>query len=348
MGKRQHLEKILKNFKNERLDEILNLNNEDVSKFVNNNKESVIAIAPLTEDEWKSYRVEISYFIKAQKNINYIKEENNDIYTQLSECNNQDEIINYLNNINGLPFKTSNNIARYTIKIIKDINASTQSSIDEPDGATEPPPKETLTLAKLEQLIKNIQNLFDQLIDSDDRKINEILTEKFSDKYILSPEVIDEFINEVIRKYPEHKISLKKEIDKIAIINKEHTDKINTLETELDDYKRRVLSIENDNKTLKKHLEDAHAKLQKYDSASLKKAEDDLFSFNINDLSCFINNSTTDIQVNIRKALMIKACEYVDALNLLKTKNILTTEQNLPSEIIQIILLELFHEKNLL
>lgn len=359
MGKRPYIEDIIIKLKNDKFDEISNLEDDKVTAFVNDNKDFIIGISSQAENEWDSCSESIGYFIKALKTIETLKTNNITVHDKLYTCKNKDEVMKSLEPVEDLPFGNVHNVAKYIIKIIKMHNKtanpkkeqknqdkSTNDKLKKTNEKTNP--KKTLSLTELESLIKNTQNLFNQLLDFDERKINEILTEKFCDEYILCPELIDEFIKEVVRKHPESNPSSKKMIEKIALINKEHTDKINAIERELDDCKKKLFSLENDNKTLKTHLEDASAKLQKYDSESLKKAQDDLFSFNLNDLSCFINNSTTDIQVNIRKALMIKACEYVDALNLLKTKNILTTEQNLPSEIIQIILLELFHEKNLL
>lgn len=372
MGKRPYLDETLTKLKNNMLAKILTLNNNEVTEFVKNNKDKIIAMEILNETQWKSCYQDIIFFIKALIIQNNIKVNHKEIYNTLFNCKNKNDVMSLIKSNNNLRLDIPHNVAKYLIKIIKDekkVDDSAQISLENPslengisngsnptntlafnnpNGNGESTTNETLTLANLKLLVENDQALLKKLLTSDDAKIHGILVSAFYDEYGISYELIDEFIKEVVRKHPEDEISSKKEIEKISLINKEHTDKINALEIELDDCKDKLFSLEDANNQLKIQLETALSQLQKYKSSSLKDEVNDLFSFNINDLSCFINNSTTDIQVNIRKSLMIKACEYVDAFNLLKTKNILTTEQSLPSEIIQIILLELFHEKNLL
>lgn len=360
MGKRPYLNETLNKLKQDKFNEILALEKNEVNKFITVNANYIKAITNLTEAQWSSCREDITYFIKALKNIDTLKVSNPTVYNKLCECKTKNEVMNLLESVSDLPFGNAHNIARYIIKIVKDekseaesilppeTNNTENSSDGDPDESVENTTNETLTLDKLKLLVESDQALFEKLLTFTDSEIHGRLTSEFYNEYGISAALIDKYIKEVIRKYPQPEMSSKKEIGEIFLIKKELAEQIIFLENELANYKDKLFSLENDNEKLKIRLEDALAKLQKYNSASLTKAEDSLFSFNLNDLSCFINNSTTDIQVNIRKALMIKACEYVDALNLLKTKNILTTEQNLPSEIIQIILLELFHEKNLL
>lgn len=207
--------------------------------------------------------------------------------------------------------------------------------------------KPDLTLTELKSLIKSGTPKFNELSQLNDANIHEQLTAQFNTQYNITADLIDKYITTVLRNSKKTNIEVKKTIDEIALINQEAADKIIDLKEKLKIATDENLSLQQELENLKNEYNQVIRLSAKYKPKEEKTKDNDIIHFTANDLSHLINNSITNYHVDVKAVLMQKACEYVDALNLIKTKNVISTSQDLYSEIIQVILINLFKENGL-
>lgn len=340
MNKNPNVNTILRYLKNEKLNDIFNANMDNIQPFINDIKNDVISALSMSEENWNACREHISAYIKAIKTIDFLYKKNTDIYNQLFNCTNKQDVMNLLVNISS-PYNNSHKICKYIIKEIKskkkDKNSDTVTTNIEStsinfnnhkDINQNTVTKKNLKLDELKKLICKDKVLSKQLLDATDEEIHSIISLKFQDKYILSNDLIDEYIKTYCDSTSIETSDII-EINKIALINEEYSNKINALIEELDEIKNENLNLSKENDLLNSQLEviqnaleKAKNQIEEYKSKNDNKQLRNVLSVNENDLITVLNNTSDYSTIKIRNSRLDQAFEIVNKFSLIKIEDV--------------------------
>ena len=92
MSKNPYLDSVIKYLKDKKFSEIINLKPNEINKFIRENKSDIISSLNLSEDNFNSCRSYISICLKAIITINFLSNEEVNIYNKLLQCKSTKEV----------------------------------------------------------------------------------------------------------------------------------------------------------------------------------------------------------------------------------------------------------------
>ena len=239
-------------------------------------------------------------------------------------------------NESKIPNKKTNNISNK--------NDESNSNNDSSNNDIHKP--KSLTADELAKKIENDKKLSNNFSDMTDEEIVNAIKEKFNDTYIISDDVIDEYISSRDKASP-ITISDSKLIKKLAILEKSSAEKIKTLTSENNELITKLSTLTNESYALASQLDDANKELEKYKTKIPNKSTEHIFSVELKELNKLLNGNSDESQITIKNELLNRASKYADKHGLIQTEYIISQNKDLKSEIVQLILLGFLHEKSL-
>lgn len=92
MSTNPYLNSVIKYLKNNKFSEIINLKSNEINKFIRENKSDIISSLNLSEDNFNSCKSYISICLKAIIIINFLSNEEVNIYNKLLNCKSTKEV----------------------------------------------------------------------------------------------------------------------------------------------------------------------------------------------------------------------------------------------------------------
>lgn len=386
MSKNPNTQKIKSYLRENHLNTILSSDISNVSNLKKNLKNYAIEHLNITEDIWKSNSEHISSYIKALLTIDYLKVNKQDIYNNLFNCKNKDEVITLISGNIPEGFSNGKGICKHIISEIKylkkisdssyqltinydavDDNTSevnvviennqtseqvlenTKPSPNSNNSSIEDTPKEkiSITIKDLNKLIKDDKEFYDTLLNISDEKIVKIILDRFKDTYNISSETIEEWINTYKKEFP---IILEesKSINELVILKESAAEEIRNLHTKIDELNSESSNLKDENHTLKSQLEDVSKQLENYKFKTPSLSSKHVFSVELKELNSMLNSNSSESEITVKDEILNRISEYIDKYSLLKASDIIRKNRDIKSEIVQIILLAFLHEKSLL
>lgn len=386
MSKNPNTQKIKSYLRENHLNTILSSDISNVSNLKKNLKNYAIEHLNITEDIWKSNSEHISSYIKALLTIDYLKVNKQDIYNNLFNCKNKDEVITLISGNIPEGFSNGKGICKHIISEIKylkkisdssyqltinydavDDNTSevnvviennqtseqvlenTKPSPNSNNSSIEDTPKEkiSITIKDLNKLIKDDKEFYDTLLNISDEKIVKIILDRFKDTYNISSELIEEWINTYKKELP---IILEesKSINELVILKESAAEEIKNLHTKIDELNSESSNLKDENDTLKLQLEDVNKQLENYRYKTPNLSSQHVFSVELKELNSMLNSNSSESEITVKDEILNRISEYIDKYSLLKASDIIQKNRDIKSEIVQIILLAFLHEKSLL
>lgn len=378
MAKNLYTGEIIDYLKENKSDIIVNSDISDLPILMKTLKDCVLETLNITHDIWKSNSSYISSYIRAVLTIKYLKNEKNNIYKSLFDCNSKEDVYD---NIKGkLPkgYSNSYNVCRYIIseiKSLKNIKKATTEEVVEAEtiendisenntvidnndiqkevaeirtNSTKNKSKEKISKAKvLNSLIESDNELLDKLLNITDDKIKKSILEKFKDTYDISLNIIEEWINTYKNQRP-IVIEENKPIKKLALLKENSAKEIENLYCKIDELNLEISHLKDENSTLMSELEDTNKQLENYKYKTPNLSSKHIFSVEIKELNRMLNSSSSESSIIVKNEILNRLSKYIDENALINISDIINKDRDLKSEIVQVVLLAFLHEKSLL
>ncbi|MDK0736287.1 hypothetical protein P7A61_12070 [Clostridium perfringens] len=355
MSKNPYLDSVIKYLKDKKFSEIINLKPNEINKFIRENKSDIISSLNLSEDNFNSCRSYISICLKAIIIINFLSNEEVNIYNKLLQCKSTKEVTYLLRDKEKLPFYLSDNIS---VQIRKEINSIKESKVSkictqenleldqiniEQTTLEDFKEKKKLNIDSLLTLIKNDKSLNKKLNDCTDKEIYSLIKENFNETYEISDELIDEYID--IKNSSESiEIDETINIEKVNLINKELTDRLAVLQENFNQVSLENQNLLNEKESLLAEIDRLNKDIDKYKNKSENQKVENLISMKLNTFNSLLNSNSPERQITIKDFILVNISKFIDKHNLIKTENLISQNRDLYSEMVQICLLSFMHE----
>ncbi|MBI6078363.1 hypothetical protein ACV3Z4_11860 [Clostridium perfringens] len=353
MSKNPYLDSVIKYLKDKKFSEIINLKPNEINKFIRENKSDIISSLNLSEDNFNSCRSYISICLKAIIIINFLSNEEVNIYNKLLQCKTTKEVTYLLRDKEKLPFYLSDNISVQIRKEINSIKESKTLNIYNKENLEEVKLEQTtletfkekkkLNIESLITLIKNDNSLNKKLNNCTDKEIYSLIKENFNETYEISDELIDEYID--IKNSSESiEIDETINIEKVNLINKELTDRLAVLQENFNQVSLENQNLLNEKESLLAEIDHLNKNIDKYKNKSENQKVENLISMKLNTFNSLLNNNSPERQITIKDFILVNISKFIDKHNLIKTENLISQNRDLYSEMVQICLLSFMHE----
>ncbi|MBI5981957.1 hypothetical protein ACV3W1_03075 [Clostridium perfringens] len=355
MSKNPYLDSVIKYLKDKKFSEIINLKPNEINKFIRENKSDIISSLNLSEDNFNSCRSYISICLKAIIIINFLSNEEVNIYNKLLQCKSTKEVTYLLRDKEKLPFYLSDNISVQIRKEINSIKESkvykicTQENLEldqiniEQTTLEDFKEKKKLNIDSLLTLIKNDKSLNKKLNDCTDKEIYSLIKENFNETYEISDELIDEYID--IKNSSESiEIDETINIEKVNLINKELTDRLAVLQENFNQVSLENQNLLNEKESFLAEIDRLNKDIDKYKNKSENQKVENLISMKLNTFNSLLNSNSPERQITIKDFILVNISKFIDKHNLIKTENLISQNRDLYSEMVQICLLSFMHE----
>ena len=355
MSKNPYLDSVIKYLKDKKFSEIINLKPNEINKFIRENKSDIISSLNLSEDNFNSCKSYISICLKAIIIINFLSNEEVNIYNKLLNCKSTKEVTYLLRDKEKLPFYLSDNISVQIRKEINSIKESkvykicTQENLEldqiniEQTTLEDFKEKKKLNIDSLLTLIKNDKSLNKKLNDCTDKEIYSLIKENFNETYEISDELIDEYID--IKNSSESiEIDETINIEKVNLINKELTDRLAVLQENFNQVSLENQNLLNEKESFLAEIDRLNKDIDKYKNKSENQKVENLISMKLNTFNSLLNSNSPERQITIKDFILVNISKFIDKHNLIKTENLISQNRDLYSEMVQICLLSFMHE----
>ena len=355
MSKNPYLDSVIKYLKDKKFSEIINLKPNEINKFIRENKSDIISSLNLSEDNFNSCKSYISICLKAIIIINFLSNEEVNIYNKLLNCKSTKEVTYLLRDKEKLPFYLSDNISVQIRKEINSIKESkvykicTQENLEldqiniEQTTLEDFKEKKKLNIESLITLIKNDNSLNKKLNNCTDKEIYSLIKENFNETYEISDELIDEYID--IKNSSESiEIDETINIEKVNLINKELTDRLAVLQENFNQVSLENQNLLNEKESFLAEIDRLNKDIDKYKNKSENQKVENLISMKLNTFNSLLNSNSPERQITIKDFILVNISKFIDKHNLIKTENLISQNRDLYSEMVQICLLSFMHE----
>ncbi|MDK0677396.1 hypothetical protein P5E60_10065 [Clostridium perfringens] len=196
----------------------------------------------------------------------------------------------------------------------------------------------------LDSVIKYLKDKkFSEIINLKPNEINKFIRENKS--YIISSLNLSEIKNssesiEIDETINDETIN----IEKVNLINKELTDRLAVLQENFNQVSLKNQNLLNEKESLLAEIDHLNKNIDKYKNKSENQKVENLISMKLNTFNSLLNNNSPERQITIKDFILVNISKFIDKHNLIKTKNLISQNRDLYSEMVQICLLSFMHE----